>query len=223
MDVQTKVALRAQNLRIASNVARRVLARGVALGKTLQNEKVRIHRYSNVIKITDLTNAGTRGKKVEELAVGYEGFSDMSSTSREVLEIVSDLAGNLFLSGNDYQSIKSYMEKLKKTHDGIDIEVRNYRGVDVEPFGETFDFLIKGDMGATFRVRFSPHDFTVKHTRPTGPKGVDLDTFYYSQTKADGQAWYAWASKNQLLIRRFKSINDFMNVWAKLKVRWGTH
>jgi hypothetical protein len=45
------------------------LSEGLAIGQEVNNGALRIHRYASSIKVTDLQNAGRRGKMVDEFAL----------------------------------------------------------------------------------------------------------------------------------------------------------
>lgn len=201
-------------------------AGSLPLGKTFQNELVRIHRYSNSLRVTDLTNAGKRGKKCDELTVmptvDYEGDHD---------QWLARMAG-LFLdqAGGGYRAIFRFIKDVQ--HDfptEISIEVESLRGIDVEPFGEIFEFEIPQPNKAWIEVRVSPTDFRVinhaymRHpTDPTKP-GFIHDSRYFPMKREDAAAFYAWMKDNHARARRFMNMDMFRKTWQTLGVKYDYH
>jgi len=99
------------------------------VGRTWDNENWRVHRYADSIKVTDLTNAGKRGKKVQILSVVAkryrgEGMAGMESLAMEFIMHAK--------RGASYARMKQVAEEA--TEAGIaDLYEESDRGVDVAP------------------------------------------------------------------------------------------
>lgn len=205
----------------AARVARRVLAKGIALGNTYQNPRIRIHRYRDQIRVTDLTDAGKRGKKVRELIIGltysYDGDEQawMDTQTHEFLVYAR--------SSDPYMKIKSYIKDLMVDYpDDITLTEDTLRGIDVEPYGEIFEFKIPLDKGSV-TVKSSPTDFSVKHTAEmSGPRGntFNHDTRYHPYTKRDAVAFYGWVKDNASKLKALKNINDLRDIWKKNDIKY---
>lgn len=201
------------SLEIISRVVARYLAAAeLPVGKTLVQGNVRVHRYVDSIKVTNLENAGKRGKTVDELIVmGYRWEKPFFD---EVSNAISDLTS--------YEGILSYVRGLPK--DKITYEVNRLRGVDVEPAGEVFQFKNKNDLG--FRV--SPHDFMVNHHAPmthpkTGKPSFYQDILYAPYKKKDAMIFYAWVSAGNRSKLNQMDIADLRKLWHELGVKYDSH
>jgi len=107
----TLLKVRKLQATIAERVASRYLektARGIGLGKTWENGKVRIHRFSNSLHIWDLANAGRRGKKVRRMVV-MPNLGPAKET--EWLERQSKFV--LDYAGRGYDAIKGFYRELQ--------------------------------------------------------------------------------------------------------------
>jgi len=213
----------------ASRVARRFIARGLPMGQTYQNPKVRLHRFRDHFRVWDLTNAGKRGKKVGDLYI-FPKFR--SSDERDSwLEEQSFQLLKLTRSGNPYKAIKEYVDGLAKKVDGLEVKETLARGVDVEPYGQVYDFKATQEDGKSeIWVTSSPTDFRVTShtwmTRPNDPtKGFYHDTSYYPNKKTDAASFYAWINEgsNAGKAMKFKSMDDFRALWKQLGVNYDSN
>lgn len=111
-------------------VSRFVLARSIPLGETVENGMVRIHRYRDHYRVTDLTNAGKRGKKVRVMTLSpsysYQGKPD------QWMDSMSKALGDY----RTYDQVKSFIADLLADFPGeINVDESQERGVDVTPAG----------------------------------------------------------------------------------------
>jgi hypothetical protein len=212
-------------------VAQRYLAAAqLGIGDTVANEGVKVHRYSDNIVVTELTNAGKRGKACREFVVSpsYGSLAGTGDDRRAWLDRTGPaLAG---LIGRGYDALLSHIQaEMKERPYTIEFSERKLRGVDVEPFGEVFKFKIRQPNQGHIDVKVSPleflvndHDFMGHPTDPT-KKGHFQDTLYWGRKKADAMAFYAWMKDNHERARRFMSIDMFKQVWDKLGVTYDRH
>lgn len=209
----------------AFKVASRYLQANLGVGQTFQNEKVRIHRFRDQIRVTDLTNAGKRGKAVMEMTVlpSYAYKGDHGAWL--------DRMGKSFVQeyghhSNPYRGIKSLLTDILQDYPGeIDIHERKLRGVDVEPFGEVFEWRSKSQAGE-FRGKVSPHDFhVVASVEITGPRGNKFrqDRIYGPVKKRDAALFYAWVKENLSKVRKFDRIEQYQAIWSQLGVNYDSH
>lgn len=221
-DIASRVAKRAQDQGIAEKVAKKVLAKGLPLGKTYQNPKVRIHRYRDQVRVTDLTNAGKRGKKVREMVVlptyAYSG-DDQDWLDQQTHQFLTYAR-----SSDPYQKSKLYIKDLMVDFpDDIKLVETEYRGVDVEPYGELFEFRLPLDNGGKLTIKSSPTDFLVVHTaRMKGPRGneFDHDSRFRPRKKKDAVLFYGWMKDNSSKVKSFKGMTDLFDLWKKLGVNY---
>jgi hypothetical protein len=126
------------------------------IGETIERDTVRIHRFDGSFRITDLTNAGKRGKKCHVRAVLY-GYGPNR---------LSDLAWEEFATALDavdsYEASAYVCGVVADAHPGgIHIEEHNLRGVDVEPAGFR-ELVIESPC---FRLEVGWKSFTLRDAR----------------------------------------------------------
>lgn len=207
-------------------VARRYLTAGsLPLGKTFQNDQVRVHRYSDSLRVTDLTDAGKRGKKCREMTVmltySYQGKHD---------EWFARMGGFFVDEGSrgGFDAICRFITDVQVDFPTeISIEMTDLRAIDVEPNGESFEFRIPQRDKGYIEVVSSPLDFRITDHHamegPPGKPGFFQDTSYHPQKKRDAQTFYAWMRDNHERARRFISLDMFRKTWATLGVKVDYH
>lgn len=214
---------------LADRVASRfVLAAGIPLGKTWERDNVRVHRYADLFLVTDLTNAGKRGKKVRQMSIAlthaYKG------DRKQWMEHMSAE----FVGYANYDRIKAFIGDILHDHPGeIRINETEVRGVDVNPGGfEKIEFDVV-DRDWSLSVVAELDDFLVVHrhrlrgpTRPDEPANDDgtmfQDTTYYPSNKAGAKVFYNWLRAN-LNNAKGMTIDDFRKLWRELKIPYDSH
>lgn len=214
---------------LANRVASRfVLAAGIPLGKTWEKGDVRVHRYSDHYLVTDLVNAGKRGKKVRQMTIAlthaYKG--DRARWMEHM--------GTEFVGYANYDRIKAFIGDILHDYPGeIRINETEVRGVDVNPGGfEKVEFdIVDRDWSLTVKAELD--DFLVVHrhrlrgpTRPDEPANDDgtmfQDTMYYSGNKAGAKVFYNWLRAN-LNNAKGMNLDDFRKLWRELKIPYDSH
>lgn len=224
--LSTRVAKKAVDLQISSKVAQRILAGVIPMGSTFQNEKIRIHRYRDQVRVTDLTNAGKKGKKVPELNISltYNYTGDQQGWFDRQTEKFKSYATS---SSKPYAAIQAFIKDLQHDYpDDIKMSESEYKGVDIEPYGELFKFKVPFENGSSLTVESSPINSLVRHTAEmTGPNGnsFDHDTLYYPDKKKDAAIFYGWMKDNSAKVKTFKSLLDLLEVWKSLGVNYDYH
>lgn len=199
--------------KLVDRVASRYLnASTIPVGKTVVQGNLRIHRYNPSIKVTDLTNAGKKGKKVTQVTFFYE-FGD----PEDLDQIATDLTRY-----TDISQVQRYADDLDQDS-SIKVEVESLRGIDVEPVGQVFKLRTKSDLD----IRVSPLDFHVTHHAPiTDDKGKVRfydDTSYWPSSKKDAKIFYSWVSEgNQFKLNQL-DIKELRALWDKLGVNIEFH
>lgn len=204
------------------------------MGKTFQNEIVRIHRYSDFIRVTDITFAGKRGKKCEEFTVqltySYKGDRDawIERISGEFVD----------LARRGLPAMKAFIKDLLHDFPGeITLEERALKAIAVEPYGEVFEFKIPGEGRAYIEVQSSPIDFRViNHAaiRRRSPGREDpaigeddsfffQDTSYYPRKREDAAVFYAWMKDNHAKAERNMTMDMFRELWRHMGIGYDYH
>jgi hypothetical protein len=99
-------------------------------GRTVEVGNVRYKRWQNGLEVTDLTNAGRHGKKVDSfsLEIPYE-WEDSYDHQPEF-----DLFCDTIVRNNQYEKALSFANLTKKNNDGFKLYVRPpQRGIDIQP------------------------------------------------------------------------------------------
>ena len=187
----------------------------VPLGRSVTNGAVRVHRWACYVEVTDLTNAGRRGKQVRSFL--FEDRRD-SQCGR------SDWGRRMAAALVDYDSFdraRAFAADVAADFPSdVRITDRTLRGVDVEPEG-------RFDLGAAEGVHLSigPHDFTVRNrnhfARPDG-SGFAQDTHYSPASKRDAARFYAWAVANRHALHG-ATMAGLRSLWSELGVRYDSH
>jgi len=156
-------------------VSRDVLTE-VAIGQTTETANLRIHRYSSAIRVTDLTNAGKRGKKVDEFAL-YDIDSLRDPRMKDLVEMFAAMLSR--------GRIKTYKQALTAARGLVDeseriakasdqflsvpkIETGQYKGVRVAPAGfKPIDFKNPNIALYADNERFRITDMRDKYNEPT--------------------------------------------------------
>lgn len=201
---------------------------GIELGRTVEIGSVRIHRYMDSFQVTDLTNAGKRGKRARVASLGatyaYKG----------------DRAAWMVSMGKALSCCESYDEIARLVSDilvdapgEIRFSEREARGVDVEPAGVQTIEIAVGDAEQGMRIKASATDFSVmSHWRgslPDGTRGHRQDTGYYPSghcgkrvKAASCKAFFGWLRANLSTVQGM-TIGDLCRVWDGIGVRYTSH
>lgn len=208
-------------------VARHLKATALPMGHTAENGSVRIHRYRDLFLITDLTNAGKRGKKVLESVVEptyqYKGDRDKWF----------DSMANAIVGYTSYAKVIAFFKDVQHDYPGeIDIKERQQRGVDVKPSGLTkLNLKTNTDAnGSYMRITSDPTEWMVTSVGViTGPKGntFNQDTIYYpvggKRDVAKGAALFnKWLQDNLSKVNKM-GIVELQDVWRSLGVKYDSH
>lgn len=202
--------------KLKSIVARYITANGIPLGKTFTMGTVRIHRFQEVFKVWDLTNAGRRGKKVRVMSLSlsqpYHEEEWMENMSKALVDCDS------------YDKVKALVNDLLRDYPG-EINIREYdeRGIDVEPAGSKMSLKTN----TSLVIEAAPNEFRVLNKVPlTHPKTGDpigfQDTNYYSKDKKGAGAFFVWLQANLARVNSM-SMNDLRNLWNDLDVKYDYH
>lgn len=101
---------------------------GLSIGDEMETEKWRVHRYSTSLVLTDLTNAGKRGKKVNQIALYNLDYKTIPAGA-----IIDDIL-KLVKSNTSWERVLDAAKKYQ-THAGMGIDIRQQRAIDIMPAG----------------------------------------------------------------------------------------
>lgn len=223
---QVRLLAQAERLLWRTRLAsRQKSAYGIPEGKTVDQGRVRIHRYRDHFQVTDLTDAGKRGKRVRVLNVApshsYGGKTDQWMRSMSVA--LEDYT--------EYDRIVGFFRDILVDYPG-EIAMREsvVRGVDVNPGGTVrYDFVTqKGVEVSALPDKFSlKNSVLIRPNRPDQPandtgKEFYQDTLYWDASKRDAQVFYNWLGANMDEAKRM-GMREFQDLWARLGVRYDSH
>ncbi len=171
----------------ATRVAARFLE-ALDVGKTFENEKWRIHRFRPSIRITDLTNAGKRGKKVREITLYDLDYAPNFPVESIAMELVMHAR-----RGANFDRMLQVAKEAEEI--GAKLDVRDLRGVDVTPGG--FEELTVKGQGVLVEVGYQ--DFKIVNTDDTYNLSTCIPAI--KGGKKSIPAFYRWVKDNQDKIR----------------------
>jgi hypothetical protein len=227
MAIAERLTNRVLDQEIVARVAQHFVQAAVDVGRTVFTpQNLKIHRYSESVEITDMTNAGKRGKKVEQMhvTVGHMASELVDGTIKSLTTDILHM---------NYGQVKAHVEqimhqqKAQGIHDGFRLSEVTLRGVDVEPMGTTIEITNKFPDGGYLEIETSPHDFRVKDSTPIHAPGkpahgLHQDTSYWPVKKPDGIAFYGWAKDNLSKLHGI-NIQQLINIWNQLGVHYDSH
>lgn len=199
---------------------RLAVANPLEVGRGTFTQHLKLHHYHGSLRITDLQNAGKRGKKVKELSVMPRTLNDAEADA-----ILGRVADTIVQQDMTYAQAVAYLESQGKEE--YRLEEHSLRGIDVEPAGVTINLEKKFDDGSIVRIESSPNDFHVVssvpiHAPDKKAHGWRQDTIYSPKAKADGIAFYAWLKEN-LSKAAEMPIEKLRKTWDSLGVRYDYH
>lgn len=200
-------------------VARYVKANGIEVGRTVNIGDFRIHRYSEMFQITDLTNAGKRGKKVKILSVTLGHGSKVPHSEHETW---FDELGKALVNQTSFDRVRAYLNHVKEGEPYLNWDTREVRGIDVEPTGNKI--TLKTNTGLL--VEAAPNEFRVLNKVPLidkeGKQFGFQDTNYYSKGKESAGVFFTWLQGNLSKVNTL-SMNGLREVWDQLDIKWDSH
>jgi hypothetical protein len=126
-----------------------------------------------------------------------------------------------------YDRIKFLLNDLLVDFPGeIEVRENKLRGVDVEPYGDIFEFTVRlSDGKSSIDIKSSPTDFSVRlHSWHSNDKGGFIqDTGYWPAKKKDAIVFYGWMKDNSVRLINIKDIRDIYDLWDKLDVSYNSH
>lgn len=186
-----------------SRVASRHLrARGpLQVGRTVlsDNGLLRIHRYSHAVVVTDLVNAGKRGKRCMEARLWDTDMLRSPEVEGDLENILSGITDSPTYAAA-VNRMRGFVTAVEMFHPEVGIppklEERELRGVDVAPSGFS-PILIETD---SISLESDYDTFTVRDKKDTN----NLPTCIPATRggKEDVKAFYRWVMDNQSAIQR---------------------
>lgn len=189
----------------------------IALGTTVDQGSVRIHRYTDSFAITCLLSAGKRGKRCDTL-----NLSLTSAYRRDVAEWMDRMAAAL-ATYTTFADVLALVTDLYAMYPSdVSMRLGASRGIDVAPMAEVHL------TGCTWRLTASSTEFhlvnSVRFNPDAANDGKELrqDTAHWSRSKKDAAKFHGWLTTNMASVETM-TMSDFFAVWRDLGIRFETH
>jgi hypothetical protein len=130
MSIIHKVAAKYAEEQMVARVASRAI-QALAVGKTFESDKWRVHRYRDILSLTHLENAGKRGKKCQTFSLDFWTVSGAALMESVAMEIADLAKKNVTLGAME----KALHEQVQDFEGGVKLSTSELRGVDVVPAG----------------------------------------------------------------------------------------
>lgn len=158
------------------------------LGKTIELNGVRLHRYASSIRLTDLANAGKRGKTVEVLSA-YAYCKDE--------ETYLNGLGELLLECENFEAMKKAVEASVEGVSGFNSELMTYKGVRVAPSVGDFKPLVLDNESVYVEINWDEYIIRDKKDRNNEPRIMD-------KKNTDAKKFHKLVSEN---LEKFSKFN----------------
>ncbi len=205
----------------------------IALGATVEIGTVRIHRFADSFRVTDMTNAGKRGQVVREAMISRH------THDRDVAAAWMDsMAKGIVLYGSYDRVLALISDILVDAPGEIDVSERSLRGVDVVPAGN-LPLVVATAWG---RITAELDSFLVRRCqRVEHPRGLVMaanddgtdhshttSALYYecgrtpTAAKKSAAVFYAWVRDNRAAAELL-SFDELRATWRELGVHADFH
>lgn len=189
-------------------------------GRSMFNDKnLKLHRWSDSLEVTDMTNAGKRGKAVSivHVRIPYD-VRNGDKVLDQCVNSVKDM---------NFDQAKAKLKDLQEKYKLFKLEEKTARGVDIEPAGTKIELAKTFPDGKTIRIEATPQSFMVKSSFPISAPGKPAhgmmqDTLYTPLDKKSGAVFYAWLKDNMSKAGSM-TIDELRKTWDSLGVRWDSH
>lgn len=204
--------------KLLENIEKRSIAEGLEIGKTIENGNLRIHRYRPSIEVTDLTNAGKRGKICRQFVI-----FDLDYAFRNVDNFDDKLEDfeNKLSKATDYDSALKYAKSFIGDANKDDkFDEREIKGIGVELGKKTIE---NSDMEITYSsVDFGVYDKRLNKTTKIVEK-VWAAIPPVSGAKTEIAKFYKWIS-NEFTQKRVSKMNynQVLDAMNKEGIRYHT-
>ena len=180
-------------------------------GTTVQSAAWRAHRYDTHIEITDLRNAGKRGKTCPRFFISNPGYN----TRGENLDPVAPFVLSAVMADVSAETMWTTLADVGQL--GLDLRRTEERGCDVDR--EPTLTIDGADARGTFTVREFYVTFSATLTRPRDGSTFRHDTHLHGASRKDAAKAYAWAREHIGDLPRM-SIQDFRAAMGKIGVQF---
>jgi hypothetical protein len=173
--------------------------RELEVGETRECGALRFHRYREGLTVTDLTNAGKRGKVVSEIYVGQRsrGAGDAASRLQDVCDLVCSVT--------QFATLAALVDCYVDEHPhAISVDEFAHKSIDVRPAG--FEAITICNVGMRLTADYDGFGVSDLTDRDNEPRLIPT---CHSGKKTAVKRFYAYVSAN----RERLTTASFSQVW----------
>jgi hypothetical protein len=220
--------------RVLSGYMRRLAAipQAMPIGDEIDFGNLRIHRYNGSIVLTDLTNAGKRGKRVDEYALYDLDFLETNQVAMAQLERwLGNVIKQKMTTGEAISTLLDLMDgwDYVLTTGKPKLEPRSHRGIDVNPPTSVMPHIKKvvvNEPGLTLSIDAKPNDTMIREVTFMVDKGkrgpYRTDTFLTGLGKKGASLIYNWVRMNIDLLSNVSGLSEIREMLKADNIPYGT-
>ena len=175
----------------------------IEMGETREVGTVRFHRYREGLKVTDLTNAGKRGKVVQELYIGQKSWQRTCDASARLY----DLCDLVCRTGN-YSTAAALVEcYVDENPEALSIDARTFKGIEVQPAG--FEEISISNEHMAMTAGYDSFGVSDLRDQANCPRLIPT---CHGGAKTAVKRWYAYVKAN----RKQLETATFSQVWEAM-------
>jgi hypothetical protein len=164
---------------------------GLAVGETVERDGLRLHRFRPSLRVTDLANAGKRGKTCQEFALYDLDYAFQDAKAAAAVSAALKAIAKAPTYAKAVAIAKNAAAPKGKV--GVGFQEHTLRGIDVEPAAGASGakIVIKAP---TFELQASSTGFSVSDTQMDG---TNIIPPVGGAKKTAIKAFYAWVQAHQ--------------------------
>jgi hypothetical protein len=197
---------------VEEDVAVDELQEAIPIGKTLEVGNLRIHRFRSSIRVTDITNAGKRGKKVDEFTLYDLDYVK----DKKALKAIDDFASYIH-KAKSYKQARQMAKEVANEYSSVPMAPKfgetQHRGVDVAPANFEKIHITTPNI----EVDVNHDDFLIKDLRD--PMNEPRTMASPSAKKTSVQKMRIFVGKNRESIKRM-SYGDLLKAMGREGIRF---
>jgi hypothetical protein len=190
----------------------------VDIGKTLETDKLRIHRYMDSVRIWDLANAGRRGKAVDIMAVyDLDAIKGNDLATAKFDRWLGGVAGGQTFEQAE-RGIKALLSELGRTM-GYQpkVQITQDKGINIDPpqsVAKRLKYTLVDVPERVLQLDVKPSDVSIRETthrlNSRGERQFYVSDTVVSNTRSrnETKALYNWIVENEAQLKRVKTLAD---------------
>ncbi len=213
----------------------RMARQALAPGKTVETDHLRVHRYMDSLRVTDLTNAGRRGKVVDIMVIAdldYLNKNDIASFKFE--RWLGKVLDGMTFQEMD-RSFISLMSELERSgaYPLPNVYRNQEKGVRIDPpesVARRVEFKVLDTTERTLSVQAKPSDVSIREVifsvdSNTGRRGPYLHDTVVGNTKnrRETKTLYNWVVANESRLKKVRNLAEVQKMLQAEGVPYRTY